>query len=76
MLEGPAVLGGWIVMVLLQWMGVGVELPAKCLFFKISLFISLSVSAVFKEEFTAPAFVLSVFLRGFVSSTSAVVQER
>lgn len=77
MLEGPAVLGAWIVMVLPQWMGVGVELLTKCLFFKISLLISLSVSAVFKWEFTALAFVLSVFLRGlFISSTLAMVQER
>lgn len=44
---------------------------------KISLLISLSVSAVFKQEFTALAFVLSVFQRGlFVSSTLAVAQER
>lgn len=76
-LQGPAVLGEWIVMVLPQWMKVGVELLAKCLFFKISLLISLSVSAVFKQEFTALAFVLSVFQRGlFVSSTLAVAQER
>lgn len=43
LLEGPAVLGEWIVMVLPQWMGVGVELLAKWLFFKIPLLISVSV---------------------------------
>lgn len=79
LLESPAVLGEWIVMVLPQWMGVGVELLAKCLFSKISLLISLSVSAVFKQEFTALAFVLSVLRGGgrlFMSSTFAVAQER